>query len=55
MKEEEWLEMLKERDLELYKQAKECVDKLMLALEEKQNIIERYQNLFASNHMFSGD
>ena len=55
MREEEWLKVLKEKDLELYEQAKKYVDMLKLALQDKQNTIERYQNLFACNHMFCGE
>lgn len=51
---EAWLSYLKENDPELYLQAKTCIQKLRLELEEKQIVIERYQNLIACNGFFEG-
>ena len=49
---EAWLSYLKENEPELYLQAKACIQKLKIELEEKQIVIDRYQNLIACNGFF---
>ena len=51
---EAWLSYLKENEPELYLQAKACIQKLRLEVEEKQIVIDRYQNLIACNGFFEG-
>ena len=52
---EAWLSYLKENEPELYLQAKACIQKLKLELEEKQIVIDRYQNLIACNGFLKED
>ena len=51
---EAWLSYLKENEPELYLQAKAYIQKLKIELEEKQIVIDRYQNLIACNGFFEG-
>ena len=60
MQEEIWLEYLKEYRPDLYIQAKdyiakqnEILEKSKLESQKRDIIIERYQNLIASNYLFS--
>ena len=59
MTEEVWLEYLKDHRLDLYKLAKEYIDKqsailieTKTELQQSEINVERYRNLISSNYMF---